>query len=79
MANEKVLGAQVLYLQAHVGVMVNHQAVTGIHHEKHSAKMTVTPVGVHCIFAATGKTPERRYLIPFTNIESSQLMDEATP
>ena len=80
MATDKtspILGAQVLYLQAHVGIMVNHQSVTGLHHEKHNVRMNVTPVGIHCLFSKTAKTPEQRYLIPFTNIESLQLASEA--
>lgn len=65
-----IQGAPVAYIQAHVGIMINHQSVTGIHHEKHGAQMHLTPVGVHVRFARDGKS----YLVPYANIESVELL-----
>jgi hypothetical protein len=68
--------APVAFLQMHLGVMVNHQMVTALHHEKHNVRMSLVPFGVHVEFLKSKEM--HRYVIPFSNIHSVQLLDEAT-
>lgn len=73
----RVVGAKVLYVQAHVGVRINHEHVTSFHAEEVNrhppVSMVATPIGVLCVFEAKRAFPKKRILIPFTNIESIEL------